>query len=42
MVFFDVDRWFADRKGDQTLRLVYDLNENSVVLDLGGYRLGLC
>lgn len=36
MVFFDVDRWFADR-GDQTLRLDYDLNENSVVLDLGGY-----
>ena len=33
---FDVDRWFADR-GDQTLRLDYDLNENSVVLDLGGY-----
>ena len=40
MVFFDVDRWFADR-GDQTLRLDYDLNENSVVLDLGGYH-GSC
>ena len=41
MVFFDVDRWFADR-GDQTLRLDYDLNENSVVLDLGGYHGVLC
>ena len=36
MVFFDVDRWFADQ-GDQTLRLDYDLDENSIVLDLGGY-----
>lgn len=32
----NVDRWFADH-GDQTLRLQYDLNQDSVVLDLGGY-----
>ncbi len=30
-------RWKADQ-GDQKLRLEYDLNANSVVLDLGGYR----
>ena len=36
MVFFDVDRWFGDN-GDHTLRLDYPLNEDSVVLDLGGY-----
>jgi FkbM family methyltransferase len=30
------DRWFRDR-GDKTLRLNYDLDENSVVFDLGGY-----
>jgi FkbM family methyltransferase len=30
------EQWFADR-GDQTLRLDYDLNENSLVCDLGGY-----
>lgn len=36
MVFFDVERWFADN-GDHTLRLNYSLNENSVVFDLGGY-----
>lgn len=29
-------RWFAD-DGDSTHRLLYDLNENSVVFDLGGY-----
>lgn len=29
--------WFADR-GDDTLRLDYDLNENSVVFDVGGYK----
>lgn len=28
--------WFAD-SGDRTLRLDYDLDENSVVFDLGGY-----
>lgn len=28
--------WFAIQ-GDETLRLEYDLNENSVVFDLGGY-----
>lgn len=36
MVFFDVDRWFGDN-GDHNLRLDYPLNEDSVVLDLGGY-----
>jgi FkbM family methyltransferase len=30
------DKWFEDR-GDKTLRLNYDLDENSVVFDLGGY-----
>jgi FkbM family methyltransferase len=29
--------WFRDN-GDKTLRLNYDLNENSVVFDLGGYK----
>jgi len=29
--------WFAD-KGDETLRLDYDLNENSIVFDVGGYK----
>ena len=29
--------WFA-AKGDATLRLEYDLDENSIVLDLGGYK----
>jgi len=29
--------WFTDN-GDQTLRLNYDLNENSIVFDLGGYK----
>ncbi len=28
--------WFRDN-GDKTLRLNYDLNQNSVVIDLGGY-----
>lgn len=32
----EVSRWFAD-KGDETLRLDYDLDEDSVVFDLGGY-----
>jgi FkbM family methyltransferase len=32
----DINKWFAD-KGDQTLRLNYPLNENSVVFDLGGF-----
>jgi len=31
-----VSPWFRD-KGDKTHRLKYDLTENSVVLDLGGY-----
>ena len=30
-------RWFKD-KGDETLRLDYPLNKDSVVFDLGGYR----
>lgn len=29
-------RWFADR-GDQTLRLDYDLDSSSIVFDVGGY-----
>jgi FkbM family methyltransferase len=29
--------WFA-AKGDDTLRLDYDLNQNSVVFDIGGYK----
>lgn len=33
----EVRRWFAD-KGDETLRLDYDLNEASVVFDVGGYQ----
>jgi FkbM family methyltransferase len=32
-----VQSWFKD-KGDETLRLNYDLTENSVVFDLGGYK----
>jgi FkbM family methyltransferase len=32
----DINKWFAD-KGDQTLRLNYPLNENSIVFDLGGF-----
>ncbi len=32
-----IRRWKSD-KGDQTLRLNYDLSPDSVVLDLGGYR----
>jgi hypothetical protein len=30
------DAWIADR-GDQTLRLDYDLTEESVVVDVGGF-----
>lgn len=33
----EVRRWFRDR-GDETLRLDYDLDAGSTVLDLGGYR----
>ena len=29
-------KWFKD-KGDETLRLDYDLNQDSVVFDIGGY-----
>lgn len=32
----EVNRWFRD-KGDQTLRLNYPLNSESVVFDVGGY-----
>lgn len=32
-----LQKWFADN-GDNTLRLNYNLNESSVVLDLGGYK----
>lgn len=32
----EIKRWFADQ-GDQTHRLNYNLNESSVVVDLGGY-----
>lgn len=31
-----IKKWFAEN-GDQTLRLDYPLNENSIVFDLGGY-----
>jgi FkbM family methyltransferase len=33
----EFNRWLSD-SGDSTLRLNYDLNENSTVFDLGGYR----
>ncbi len=33
----EAQRWFKD-KGDQTLRLNYDLDTNSVVFDIGGYQ----
>lgn len=33
----EVQKWFND-KGDQTLRLDYELNESSVVFDVGGYQ----
>ncbi|HNV01496.1 MAG TPA: FkbM family methyltransferase [archaeon] len=32
----EIDKWF-ETDGDNTLRLNYNLNENSVVFDLGGY-----
>lgn len=32
-----VQSWFA-AKGDQTLRLDYDLNSDSIVFDVGGYK----
>jgi FkbM family methyltransferase len=32
----EIVRWFRDR-GDETHNLNYDLNENSTVMDLGGY-----
>ncbi len=32
-----IKRWFRDR-GDETKRLDYPLNQNSVVFDLGGYK----
>lgn len=33
----EVKRWFRD-KGDETLRLSYPLNEDSIVFDLGGFQ----
>lgn len=32
----EIRRWFRDR-GDQTLRLDYPLNQDSIVIDVGGY-----
>ena len=32
----DIGRWWADR-GDATVRVNYDLTEDSVIMDLGGY-----
>jgi FkbM family methyltransferase len=32
----ELSRWIAD-KGDYTHNITYDLNENSIVVDLGGY-----
>jgi FkbM family methyltransferase len=32
----DITQWFAD-SGDHTLRVNYNLDENSIVFDLGGY-----
>ena len=37
--YFDkesLERWFKDN-GDETHRLNYNLNKNSLVIDLGGY-----
>lgn len=33
----ELNRWFKD-KGDKTKRINYDLNENSIVFDVGGYK----
>lgn len=35
-VLGDTDKWFAD-KGDYTHNLNYNLNKNSIVMDLGGF-----
>jgi len=32
----EIKKWFADR-GDYTHNITYNLNENSVIMDLGGY-----
>jgi FkbM family methyltransferase len=32
----EINRWFTDN-GDNTHNINYDLNENSVIIDLGGY-----
>jgi len=32
----EIDKWFKDN-GDNTHNITYDLNEDSVVIDLGGY-----
>jgi len=39
ITYFDkesLDRWFVD-EGDKNHRLNYDLNENSIIFDVGGY-----
>jgi len=39
ITYFDkesLDRWFEDN-GDKTYRINYDLNEDSIVFDIGGY-----
>lgn len=33
---WEIDKWWA-AKGDQTLRISYPLNKDSIVFDLGGY-----
>jgi FkbM family methyltransferase len=32
----EIKKWFAN-KGDYTHNITYDLNENSIIMDLGGY-----
>jgi FkbM family methyltransferase len=32
----EIVKWFSDR-GDYTHNITYDLNENSIIMDLGGY-----
>lgn len=39
MNYADLDRWFKDN-GDNTLRVNYNLDEGSLVIDLGGYHGG--
>jgi len=40
IIYFDresLNKWFRDN-GDETHRLNYELDENSIVIDLGGYK----